>query len=234
MEAAMAMGSKRLHTRWASLALAGLVLAGVSPAAQGHGSEAQREQGQRAADIFAALGAKPGAAIADIGAGQGFYTIRLAKAVGVTGRVLAVDIDAARVRALRERAAADGLSQVEVIEGRTDDPRLPPASLDGALIVNAYHEMTEYASMLAHIRAALKPGGRLVIVEPITEARRAERRDAQTRRHEIAPAIVQEDARAAGFEVVSLEDPFSTWHGSYWMLVLSPAAGGADAPQPRR
>jgi predicted methyltransferase len=232
----MTAGLQRLRPTVIVLALAALTLAGVSLAAQEHGSEEQREKGQRMAEIFTALGVRPGAAVADIGAGQGFYTFRLAKAVGPEGRVVAVDIDPSRVRTLRERASAEGLGQVDVIEGRTDDPRLPPASLDAVLIVNAYHEMKEYAAMLAHIKAALKPAGRLVIVEPISEARRAGTRDEQTRRHEIAPALVQEDARAAGFAVVSLEDPFSTWHGSYWMLVLSPAPAGGPAAQlhPRR
>jgi rhodanese-related sulfurtransferase len=77
--------------------------------------------------------------------------------------------------------------------------------------------------MLAHIKRALKPGGRLVIVEPISETRRDGERQAQERQHEIAPQFVQQDARAAGFSIVGLEDPFSSHqHGSEYMLVLSP------------
>jgi predicted methyltransferase len=229
----MTAGTNRLRRTALVLAVAAITLAGAALFAQGHGNEEQREKAQRMSDIFAALGVRPGAVIADVGAGQGFYTFRLAKAVGDTGRVLAVDVDGARVRTLRDRAAADGFGQVEVIEGRADDPRLPPGTLDGALIVNAYHEMTEHAAMLAHIRTALKPGGRLVIVEPISEARRSDARAEQTRRHEIAPAFVQEDARAAGFDVVALEDPFSTWHNTYWMLVLSPAPADAVSSRAR-
>jgi SAM-dependent methyltransferase len=180
---------------------------------------------------------KPGAAVADIGAGDGFFTTRLASAVGSGGRVLAVDIGASALRRLRGRVASDGLTNVEVIEGAVNDPKLPVGSLDAALIVNAYHEMTEHQAMLAKIKAALKPGGRLVIVEPIGPSRRAATRDQQTRNHEIAIDFVREDARGAGFAQVSMIDPFTSrpYGGEAdqeWMLVLTPAAeAAAAAPQ---
>ena len=113
-----------------------------------------------------------------------------------------------------------------MIEGAVDDPRLPAGSVDAALIVNAYHEMTEHQAVLAKIRTALKPGGRLVIVEPISAARRDSGRDAQTRNHEIAANFVREDARAAGFEEVAFRDAFAKrpqGRDEEWMLVLTPA-----------
>ena len=187
--------------------------------------ESQREEQQRVNDVFKALGVAPGAVVADVGAGQGFYTVRLAKAVGEAGKVLAVDVSASALRSLRGRVADEGLGNVEVIEGAADDPKLPKASLDAALIVNAYHEMTEHQQMLARIREALKPGGRLVILEPISPGLRDRDRAEQTRQHEIAPAFVQQDAKAAGFSVVELLDPFSNHHGhggSEYLLVLTP------------
>jgi predicted methyltransferase len=192
-------------------------------------NEAPREQWQKIDEIFAAMQVKPGAVVADIGAGNGFFTTRLAAAVGQTGRVLAVDIGPDALRRLRARVSADGLTNVEVIEGAVDDPKLPAATLDAALIVNAYHEMTEHQAMLAHIRKALKPGGRLVIVEPIGHARREAARDQQTRNHEIAIDFVRDDARTAGFAQVSMIDPFTSRpHAGEpheeWMLVLTPAA----------
>jgi rhodanese-related sulfurtransferase len=146
--------------------------------------------------------------------------------------VFAVDVDARRVRDLRDRVTTEALKNVEVVEGAYDDPRLPEATLDAALIVNAYHEMTEYQSMLARLRKALKPEGRLVILEPISASRRAAARTEQTRRHEIAPELVQREAREAGFAVVGLEDPFANFENTYWMLVLSPTAPAAGAPAP--
>lgn len=195
--------------------------------------ETQREEQQRVTDVFKALGIAPGAVVADVGAGQGFYTVRLAKAVGDTGKVYAVDVSASALRSLRGRVADESIGNVEVIEGAVDDPKLPKGSLDAALIVNAYHEMTDHQKMLAHIRAALKPGGRLVILEPISPSLRDRGRAEQTRQHEIAPAFVQQEAKAAGFSVVELLDPFSDHHGhggSEYLLVLTPDPAAASAP----
>jgi len=197
--------------------------------------ETQREEQQRVADVFKALGVAPGAVVADVGAGQGFYTVRLAKAVGDTGKVYAVDVSASALQSLRDRVADEKLGNVDVIEGAVDDPRLPTGSLDAVLIVNAYHEMTEHQKMLSHIRAALKPGGRLVILEPISPSLRDRERAEQTRQHEIAPSIVQQEAKSAGFAVVDLVDPFSNHHGhsgSEYLLVLTPDSSAAGAPVP--
>jgi predicted methyltransferase len=208
--------------------LAGMAIVALPAlASQGHGNEAQREQWQKVAEIFEAMQVKPGSTVADVGAGDGFFTQRLSTAVGADGRVFAVDIGASTLRRLRTRVADEGLANVEVVEGAVDDPRLAAASLDAALIVNAYHEMAEHQAMLAKIRAALRPGGRLVIVEPIAPSRRDGRREEQTRNHEIAVDFVREDARAAGFTQVALHDPFTKRpHGNdeEWMLVLAPSA----------
>lgn len=195
--------------------------------------EATRETQQRVADIFKIMGVGPGTVIADVGAGQGFFTVRLAKAVGDSGRVYAVDISQQALRSLRTRIDQEGLRNVQVVEGVADDPKLPDNTLDAALIVNAYHEMTEHQAMLAHLRKALKPTGRLIIVEPISPSRRDGTRESQASRHEIAPEFVLRDAREAGFSVAALEDPFSNHHGhgGEYLLALSPVAS-ASSPVP--
>ena len=206
---------------------------GAAQARQGAAhNEAQREQWQKVEEIFTAMAVTPGAAVADVGAGDGFFTSRLSRAVGAQGRVTAVDIGADALRRLRSRVANEGLLNVAVVDGAPGDPRLPAGSLDAALIVNAYHEMAEHQAMLANIRTALKPAGRLVIVEPITASRRDARRDEQTRNHEIAVAFVLEDVRAAGFTQVAVHDPFTTrpnGHGDEWMLVVTPGSSPDDA-----
>jgi len=177
--------------------LAGLLLVAVAApcwAQSSRANEERREQWQRVPDIFNALLVRPGAVVADVGAGDGFFTSRLANAVGPDGRVLAVDVADDALRRLRQRVEAEALTNVEVIRGEVDDPKLPEGAVDAILIVNAYHEMTEYAAMLARMRAALKPGGRLVIVEPISERRRDRPRAEQTRNHEIAVSLVQATA----------------------------------------
>src|SRR5687767_12889286 len=136
----------KLQTLRTALVIAAAAVAGI--AAQDGSHDRNRDAWQKVDEIFAAMGIKPGAAVADIGAGGGFFTTRLSRAVGDSGRVFAVDISADVVRRLRERAANDGLKNVEVIQGAASDPKLPPASLDAALIVNAYHEMNDHQAML--------------------------------------------------------------------------------------
>jgi predicted methyltransferase len=195
----------------------------VASACQSSGDET-RERWQKVPEIVAALGVRRGSAVADIGAGRGFFTLRLAREVGSDGSVYAVDLDGGDLRRLRERAGEEGLRHVETIESEPDDPRLPAQSIDAALIVNAYHEMREHQAMLDGIRRALRPGGRLVIVEPILESRRGEPRERQESSHEIEPRYVEADLRDAGFDVLELRDPFTTRpEGDVeWMIVATP------------
>jgi predicted methyltransferase len=195
---------------------------GVQPPQSSQHTEVPREQWQRIDDVFAALGAGPGRHIADIGAGGGYFTIRLARVVGENGRVYAVDVNPVSLRELRTSVGEAG--NVEIIRGEENDPKLPANALDAALVVNAYHEFAEYGAMLERIRAALKPGGRLVLIEPIPRTRDATRA-AQTKQHSIALELVEAEAIAAGFEVVVKDPGFITrpHHGG---------AEGADASKP--
>jgi SAM-dependent methyltransferase len=194
--------------------------------------EADRERDQRVPEVLSALELRPGSVVADVGAGGGFYTVRLARAVGDGGQVFAVDIDRQSLQKLEARVDDEGLGNVRVIEGAPDDPRLPAAQLDAALIVNAYHEMKAHQEMLQHLRRALKPGGRLVILEPISPSRRTATREAQARSHEIAAEFVLQDARDAGYKILRLEEPFSRHqgHGVEWLMVLTPAADAVPPP----
>jgi precorrin-6B methylase 2 len=186
-------------------------------------AEAARENWQRVPDIFAAMGLRHGAVVADVGAGGGFLTVRLAKAVGPHGRVIAVDVNVEVIERLRTRIQQEGLTNVEIVTGEAGDPHVTASSLDAAVIVNAYHEMREYRSMLHHLRRALKPDGRLVIVEPLSGERRNASRDEQTGKHEIAPAFVEQEAREAGFRILRLEDPFTADGAErLWLLVAVP------------
>lgn len=220
---------------WLILVLAATV-SGVAVHAQ---DEAARESRDRVPEIFEAMALWTGSVVADVGAGGGFLTVRLARAVGEKGRVLAVDVNARVVERLRARIEKEGFPNVFVIEGNIDNPHLPPSSLDAAVIVNSYHEMIEYHAMLHHLRTALKPDGRLVIVEPLSEKRRMGSREEQTREHEIAPRFVEQEARAAGFRIVRVEDPFTTRRTDImWLLVAVPDANASNhtavCPLPRK
>jgi ubiquinone/menaquinone biosynthesis C-methylase UbiE len=222
-------------SRRAILTVLAVVLS-TAVAAQQRNSDS-REQWQKVDEIFNAMGISPGAVVADVGAGGGFFTWRLARAVGGEGRVYAVDINEREITNLRRRIDADGLANVEAVLGAADDPKLPPGTLDAALIINAYHEMTEHQGMLAKLRHALKRDGRLVIVEPISRSGRSRPRAEQVRQHEIGLEHVQQDARDAGFRIIHSEDPFTrraTGGGDEeWLLVLSPddTASSTEPPE---
>jgi tRNA A58 N-methylase Trm61 len=181
-------------------------------AVYGHGSQAppsedERERWQKVGEIFAAMGVSTGSRVADVGAGSGFFTVRLARAVGVTGRVFAVEVNPVVARDLQQRLTREKHENVEVILGEPADPRLP-ASLDAVLIVNAYHEMEEHQLILDRIRQALKLDGRLVIVEPIARSREKTSRAEQRANHEIALEYVLEDLNQAGFRVIDRRPRF--------------------------
>jgi ubiquinone/menaquinone biosynthesis C-methylase UbiE len=167
-----------------------------------------REQLFRMADIFQALGLRDGSRVADVGAGPGFFAVPMARAVGETGRVFAVDIDEKVLERLRQRIREATLNNIEVIHGDPRDPKLPADSLDAALIVDAYHEMTEHEAMLIGVRRALKPGGRLVIMERMPRTTRDKPRKDQVDKHVIAPDFVQAELSEVGFEIVDRRDDF--------------------------
>ena len=191
-----------------------------------------RENWQRVPEIFAAMGVAEGAIVADVGAGDGFFTTRLGKAVGPSGKVYAVDVAANALARLRTQVAAEGLNNVETILGTADDPKLPAGVLDAALIVNAYHEMREHQAMLEAIRRALKPTGRLVILDAVMPAARGWPRASQENRHQLAPHFVQQDGLAAGFAITRVENPFTNRGGntSEYMIVFEPAPVAGTAP----
>jgi SAM-dependent methyltransferase len=112
-----------------------------------------------------ALDLAPGATVADIGAGSGYMTVRMARRVGPTGRVYAEDIQPQMIDLLKRRLARDKIANVMPVLGTIDDPKLPAGAIDLALLVDVYHEFSDPVKMLAGLRAALKSGGRLVLLE---------------------------------------------------------------------
>jgi SAM-dependent methyltransferase len=125
----------------------------------------EREAEEAPARAIAALALRPGDSVADLGAGSGYYTVRLANAVGETGRVFAVDIQPEMLAIIRGKVEKSRLTNVELVLGGEDDPRLAAASSDLVLMVDVYHELARPQAMLRAIKRALKPGGRLVLIE---------------------------------------------------------------------
>jgi ubiquinone/menaquinone biosynthesis C-methylase UbiE len=112
-----------------------------------------------------AIGIAKGATVADVGAGSGYMTVRMAERVGPAGRVYATDIQPQMLAMLRERLDKERIGNVTLVQGAIDDPRLPPSSLDLILMVDVYHEFSQPQQMLRGMLAALKPGGRMVLLE---------------------------------------------------------------------
>jgi ubiquinone/menaquinone biosynthesis C-methylase UbiE len=122
----------------------------------------REEEPERALDL---IGIEPGSVVADVGAGSGYMTVRLAKRVGPKGTVLANDIQPVLLTDVRDKARAAGLTNVKTIQGSDTDAKLPEGGVDLALLFDAYHEFINPQPMLQSIRRALKPDGRLVLVE---------------------------------------------------------------------
>jgi ubiquinone/menaquinone biosynthesis C-methylase UbiE len=122
----------------------------------------QEEQPEKALDT---LNLKSGMVVADVGAGTGYYSIRIAKRVGPTGRVFANDIQPEMLQRLRENAALQKLTNIETVLGTVSNPKLPPATMDLVILVDVYHEFSRPQRMLDRIRESLKPDGRLVLLE---------------------------------------------------------------------
>ncbi|MGH9629822.1 MAG: class I SAM-dependent methyltransferase [Bryobacteraceae bacterium] len=111
------------------------------------------------------IGIHPGMQVADVGAGVGYFTIRLGKRVGPTGKVYAVDVQPEMLIRLKERVAQANLKNVTTILGTEADPKLPAGALDLVLMIDVYHELSQPQRVLRNLRETLKPGGRLVLLE---------------------------------------------------------------------
>lgn len=154
------------------------------------------------------LGLRPGQTACDIGAGNGFHTIRMARAVSPGGRVIAVDVQPEMLGMLRERVEAEHLDKVETVLGRDDDPALPADTCDLELLVDVYHELADPEAMLAGLRRALTPTGRIAIVEF-----RGEDPDVPIKpEHKMTKAQVLRELEPRGFRLVSDYDGLPWQH----------------------
>ena len=196
--------------------------------------EREREKIERVPDILTAIGAKDGAHIADLGSSDGFYTLRIARAVAPSGKAYAIDIEQKSLDKLRERAQREAITNVEIILSEPADPKLPPGALDAVLIRNAYHEMVAYRDILKGVMSGLKPGGMFVVSEGMSDSLLDKPREQQVKEHYIAPGIVEAELREAGFEIVDRDDAFTRFTGSrvggYWMIrARRPMAAAQDS-----
>ena len=159
-------------------------------------NEEARDRVREADTVMDRAGIRPGMTVADIGAGEGYYTVRLASRVGEDGRVLAEDIMPSVRDQLAERVSRERLENVSVRLGTPSDPRLPANSFDRVLMVHMYHEIEQPYEFLWRLRPALKPDGLVVVVDA----------NRQTQNHGTPPALLRCEFEAVGYRQVSMTE----------------------------
>lgn len=159
-------------------------------------TEEARDRRNEAGEVMDQAGIRPGMTVADIGAGEGYYTIRAAQRVGKTGRVLAEDIVAETRDALALRVTRERLDTVSVRLGAPADPKLPAASFDRVLMVHMYHEIEQPYEFLWRLRPSLKRDGLVVVVDA----------DRATQNHGTPPALLKCEFAAVGYQQVATHD----------------------------
>jgi SAM-dependent methyltransferase len=159
-----------------------------------------------------------GAAVADIGAGSGYITVRLADRVGPTGRVFANDVQPQMLNILARRLDRSKITNVTLIEGTLDDPRLPPTSVDLVLMVDVYHELSQPQSILRHLRESLKPGGRLVLLE----YRKEDPTVPIKPEHKMSVAEARMEVEAEGFTLSKVDEALPRQHILIFVATTNP------------
>jgi ubiquinone/menaquinone biosynthesis C-methylase UbiE len=158
--------------------------------------EATRDAAHEADTVMALLGMRAGQAVADIGAGSGYYVARMARRVGNSGVVYGQDIMPRYLRYLRERVDRDQLTNVRLVRGDPHDPRLPAQSVDLVTMIHMYHEIEQPFGLLANLIPALRPGARIAILDM----------DRRTDQHGTPPALLRCEMEAVGYRQQSFHD----------------------------
>lgn len=181
-------------------------------------TEKERDKVDEAGQIARLLGLAPGMSVADLGAGSGYHTVRLAKILGPQGRVFAQDVIPKYLAGLETRVRREGLANVTVSLGEPHDPRLPPASLDAAILVHMYHEIGRPFAFLHNLVPALKPGAKVGIVDL----------DQATWEHGTPRDLLRCELAAVGYE----QTGFHPLTGNIGYLAIFRAPDEAERPRP--
>ena len=180
-------------------------------------NEDSRERAGEAARVLDFLHVKPGMTVADIGAGSGYYVPRLAARVGPAGRVLAQDVVPSYLAALDQRVRTEELGNVQVGLGDAHDPRLPPQSVDVAILIHMYHEVQQPFGLMANLVPALRPGAVVGIVDTTRK----------TQYHGTPPGLLDCELAAVGYRRIGT---LPMENGTEYLAVFTPPAV-APAPE---
>ncbi len=173
--------------------------------------------------IFSAVQLKEGMHVADLGCHEGYLSMHLAKRIGPTGTVYSEDIREDRLDLLKDHAKSRGFKNVKVILGDYANPKLPKGVLDVVFIIDTYHEMDEYKSILNYVYKALKPGGKIVILEKLKSRVKGKSRADMTMAHSLAPKYVRNELTRAKFKVIQQLDDLGDWENDedkvIWLMI---------------
>jgi predicted methyltransferase len=181
--------------------------------------EKERDDADEPGQVVRLLGIQPGMTVADLGAGSGYYVVRLSPVVGSNGRIIAEDIEPDYLQRLRQRVRELGLANVTVTRGEPHDPGLPAGAVDVAILVHMYHEVTQPYGLLYNLVPALKPGARIGIVDSF----------APTSAHGTPPSLLRCELASIGYREVS----FDRLNGSeaYLAIFTPPSVASRTRPQ---
>ncbi len=176
----------------------------------------ERDQKLHIQQVMDLLGISPGATVADIGAGSGWFTVRVAKRVTPTGKVYAVDINPEAIAYVRQRAQKEGLLNITTVLGSSSDPRLPTASIDAVLLLKTYHEVAKPVELMRNLRGTLRPGGRVGIID----------RNGNGENHGVLRTVVVSEMESAGYRLVNERDELvKDDRMDYFMVFASKRSG---------
>jgi len=167
----------------------------------------ERLQVNRVMDL---LGITPGKSVADIGAGSGWFTVRAARRVGAGGVVYAVDINPESIRYVEDRAQKEKLHNVKTILGKADDPLLPAGAVDAVLLLKTYHEVAEPVALLRNLRAALRSGAKVGIID----------RNGNGEDHGVGRDVVLREAAQAGYRLLERYDFVKGDKMDYFLILV--------------
>lgn len=190
----------------------------------------ERDTWMNVSKIFELAEIEKGNRVADVGCHEGYLSVHLAKRVGETGKVFAVDVEAYRLDNLKEYIQERKIANIEVILGDYDNPKLPEGSLDAVIVMDTYHEMDDYIKILGYIKKALKPTGRILILEKLKEHKRGKSREEQVRGHTLSSKYVKQELKEAGFSITKEVKDFGHWQENeekqMWIVVGIPSKSG--------
>ena len=189
---------------------------------------ANREQEENAAMMIKELRIQPGWTISDLGCGNGYHALTMAGLTGEKGTILAVDIQPQMLDMLSARATGRGLKNIKTILGSYHDPKLPPASCDLILLVDVYHEFSHPAHQLRAMHAALKPEGRVALVEFRAEDNKVPIKP----EHKMSKDQIRKEWLPMGFVVDREFDGLPWQHLIFFKKAPAPPAPGLPTPQP--